>query len=214
MEHGSCDQRDEADADGLQAFCGVAQRHGDRDLPGRRFHGALNQQRGHGRGEVPGRERGDGVCIEYRLAHTGEDATAEFTALWADAAKFKEMGTKMFHWRMRWACGSGLRSAARQGILGFRRIEWALSAFQRVARLWIIWRYQAGRNRRNYSSQLLPHDFNQDSLVTLAIELGIKNLLPPSKIEPALGDRHDHLVMTACDFKCASPLSSPVWWCW
>jgi acetyl esterase/lipase len=29
--------------------------------------------------------------LKYRLAHTGEDATEEFTALWADKAKDKEM---------------------------------------------------------------------------------------------------------------------------
>ena len=32
--------------------------------------------------------------LKYRLAQTGEDATAEFTALWADKAKFKEMADK------------------------------------------------------------------------------------------------------------------------
>lgn len=32
--------------------------------------------------------------LKYRLAHTGEDATQEFTALWADKPKFREMMEK------------------------------------------------------------------------------------------------------------------------
>src|SRR5258708_16566956 len=44
-------------------------------------------------------------------------------------------------------------------------------------------------------SCLFSHDFNDDSLVALAVELGVENLLPGAEIEFSVGDRDDDLVM-------------------
>src|SRR5664279_4381551 len=44
-------------------------------------------------------------------------------------------------------------------------------------------------------SCLFSHDFYDDSLVTLAVELGIENLLPGTEVESSVGDRDDDFVV-------------------
>ena len=55
---------------------------------------------------------------------------------------------------------------------------------------------------------------HNDALAALAVELRIKHTLPGAQIQPAArspeGSFHD---AADSDFRCASPLSSPVWWC-
>jgi hypothetical protein len=46
-----------------------------------------------------------------------------------------------------------------------------------------------------------PHDFHNHRLVPLPIKLGIKDPLPPSQIEFAMGDRHYDLMMDQQRFK-------------
>src|SRR3989440_5542993 len=50
-------------------------------------------------------------------------------------------------------------------------------------------------NYEDKPSCLFTHDFNDDSLVALAVEFGIENPLPWAKIEFSVGDRDDDLVM-------------------
>src|SRR5882672_6396978 len=49
--------------------------------------------------------------------------------------------------------------------------------------------------RRDPCADLLSHNLNNHSLVTLPIELSIKDSLPGSKVELPIGYRHDDLVM-------------------
>lgn len=44
-------------------------------------------------------------------------------------------------------------------------------------------------------AELFAHHFNDHSLVALAIELGIENLLPGTEVELPIRDRHDDFVM-------------------
>jgi hypothetical protein len=44
-------------------------------------------------------------------------------------------------------------------------------------------------------SWLFSHHFNNDSLVALAVELGIEDLLPGAEVEFPAGDRDDDLVV-------------------
>jgi len=44
-------------------------------------------------------------------------------------------------------------------------------------------------------SALLAHDFNDEALVALPVELGVEDSLPGTEVEASGGDRHNHLVM-------------------
>src|SRR5713101_290743 len=50
-------------------------------------------------------------------------------------------------------------------------------------------------NSEDKPSSLFSHHFNDDSLVALAVEFGVENLLPWSEVEFSVGDRDDDLVV-------------------
>src|SRR5258706_4196886 len=52
-----------------------------------------------------------------------------------------------------------------------------------------------GVSEKSPVSPSFPHYFDHQSLGPLAIELGIKNLLPRSQVQHAFGDLQDHLMV-------------------
>src|SRR5258707_5578760 len=49
--------------------------------------------------------------------------------------------------------------------------------------------------KRPFSRHLLAHHLDDEPLGALAVELGIKNLLPGAEVEVTFGERQDHLVV-------------------
>src|SRR5262249_32861895 len=67
-------------------------------------------------------------------------------------------------------------------------------------------RLMSGLVESGGATDSLAHDLDDESFVSLPVQLRVKNSLPWSEVEPPAGDGHDHLMMNEESFEMRVPV--------